>query len=107
MFIEIPGGKLLRKIQNCNVVQLAILFKFSGFHSSVNGVSVLLWCDTVSLVIWFPIFRDSMVVSKCQNQIPCHAGTHSRRLDPPDNFLFYYTTHSRQRPNICYLLCNI
>jgi len=66
MFIEVPAGKLLRKIQNCNLVQMAILFKFAGFHSSVNGVSFLLWCDTVSLVIWFPIFQDSMVVSKCQ-----------------------------------------
>jgi len=74
---------------------MTILFKFSGFHNSMNGISVPLGRNTVSLVIWFPVFKDSMVVSKCQ-QIPCHAGTHSRRPDPPDNFLFYYTTCFRQ-----------
>jgi len=45
---------------------MTILFKLSGFHSSMTGVSIPLGCNTVSLVIWFPTFQHNMVVSKCQ-----------------------------------------
>ena len=73
MFTEIPVQKLFRKIQNCNLGQKTILFKFSGFHSSVNGVTVLLGRDTASLDIWFPIVQESIVVSKYQksNTLSC------------------------------------
>jgi hypothetical protein len=74
-----------------NIVSHFTAFEFSGFHSGVDKVSVILGCEAESLSVLFPTFHDRLLVStgNFEMELPSEAASQRRRTDSSTHSIFY------------------